>query len=448
MRILLIAYDFSPNPSPQSLRWAYMVRELSALGHEIRVITVDLPGYGPGGLPSIPDSVQIHRVYPGLFTALLLRRQRQAQARLAARDIDAEMNRAPAAGTKSIGHINWKGWLAEHFKKFLSLLLFPDYRAEWFPWAQQSLQVTLKTFQPDIVVTSHEPACSLSLGLEAKRMGYRWIADLGDPVLAVYTPLRWRRRARQLERQVCQQADLISVTSHATAQLLAQRHGIAPGRCFVLTQGFDAGFRDEDEEEAFDLVTFGRNTLELLYTGSFYSFRRADALVEAVTRVSGVRLNIAASLTPDYLRKAAAAYPDSVRLLGFVPHRSALSLQRRCDVLVNLANADPVQVPGKVNEYLGAGRPILHVCAGGLDATGELIQSMRVGWQVGATVEEIEGGLRQIKKLKTQDFLSCADRNFEAIAAYSWQRLAASWCCHAGGLFSSSGSSPSECIRE
>lgn len=437
MRVLLIAYDFPPSPSPQSLRWAYLVRELDALGHEICVITVDLPGYGPGGLPDIPDSVRIHRVYPGLFTALLLRKQRRAQnqsvnAANGTKDIHVGMSGLRISGVGPAGHaLNWKGRLAERLKGIVSLLIFPDYRAEWFPWARRTLRETLGAFQPDIVVTSHEPACSLSPGLEAKRLGYRWIADLGDPVLATYTPSRWRWRAKRLERRVCRQADLVSVTSHATARLLIERHGIALERCFVLPQGFDAGFRDE---APCSTVSFDRETLELLYTGSFYSFRKADALLGAVTRVPGVRLSIAASITPDYLRTAAAAHPDSVRLLGFVPHRSALSLQRRCDVLVNLANADPVQVPGKVNEYLGAGRPILHVSAGGQDATGELIRTMRMGWQVGATSEEIEAGLRQIRKLKAQGAMACTDRDLEAIAAYSWQRLAADWCRHAGSL--------------
>ena len=37
MRFLLIAYEFPPSPSPQSLRWAYLVRELIALGHQVKV---------------------------------------------------------------------------------------------------------------------------------------------------------------------------------------------------------------------------------------------------------------------------------------------------------------------------------------------------------------------------------------------------------------------------
>src|SRR5690606_34252120 len=84
----------------------------------------------------------------------------------------------------------------------------------------------------------HEPATTLPLGLEARRCGLRWVADLGDPVLAPYTPARWRRRARRLERAVLAQADHVLVTTEETAALLRARHaGAAP--LTVVPQGFD-----------------------------------------------------------------------------------------------------------------------------------------------------------------------------------------------------------------
>ena len=447
MRILLIAYDFPPNPSPQSLRWAYLVRELTALGHEIQVITVDLPGYGPGGLPAIPSNVRIHRVYPGLFTALLLRGSRHGNTKSVAPTIKLnggdDMKYAPHLGVITL---NWKGKLAEYVKKLISLLIFPDYRAEWFPWARRRLREVLEAFGPDIVVTSHEPACSLPLGLEAKRRGYRWVADLGDPVLAPYTSGRWGRHAKRLERKVCRFADLVSVTGQLTADLLVRRHGLKSANCFVLPQGFDADFRDTECQSG--SIQFVPDVLELLYTGSFYSFRRADSLLTAVAKIPGVRLNIAAASTPNYLEKFAAGHSESIRLLGFVSHKSALILQRRCDVLINLANANPVQVPGKVTEYLGAGRPIVHVRAGSEpDATGGLIEAMRVGWQVSGGLDEIEACLRHVKKLKWGGVLTCADCDIDAIACYSWHRLAEKWCSQVEQLRCSSSDSDQEWVH-
>ena len=64
MRLLIVAYDFPPIPSPQALRWAYLSAELVRLGHEVHVLAPDVSGYGPGGLPST-DGVHLHRVFPG-----------------------------------------------------------------------------------------------------------------------------------------------------------------------------------------------------------------------------------------------------------------------------------------------------------------------------------------------------------------------------------------------
>lgn len=421
MRLLIVAYDFPPNPSPQSLRWAYMVRELAASGHEIRVITASLPGYGPGGLPEIGETVRVLKVWPGPLSALLRRRAPIGPA--------TEDSAAPASwqsphgwvGNQPVGMLNWKGRFAERLKNSLSLILFPDYRAEWLPWARRVLRRVLSDFNPDIVVTSHEPACSLPLGMEASRLGFCWVADLGDPVLAPYTPLRWRNRAQRLERTVCRDAALVSVTSESFARLLFDRHGLDPSRCMVLPQGFDA----KPDNQLKSTGVFDRTLLELLYTGRFYAFRRADALLKAVVGVDGVRLSIATPDAPEYVLRTAAAFPEKVRILGFVEHQLALRLQRDCDVLVNLANEDPVQVPGKVNEYLGSGRPIMHVTGAETDATGQLIERLHAGWQVRQDREEIQRLLHEVRTCRVR--VSCGQRDVEAIAAYSWQRLAAAW---------------------
>ena len=358
MRLLLIAYEFPPIPSPQSLRWAYLVRELAALGHEIVVIAPDHPGYGPaGGLPVVPAIVTVHRTAPGLFGWLL--------ARLGSRRRSAAHSSAPASDQSGASlppavasTLNWKGRLFHFARDLYASRLFPDARGEWTPWARKAVATALESFGPDVVIVSHEPANTLELGLFAQRRGYRLIADLGDPVCASYTPRRWRGRAFRLERLICEKADLVTVTSKATARLMVERHNADPRRVYVMTQGFDSAFSADDGDS---VVQMDPRRIEMLYTGSFYEFRRHHALVEAVVATPGVRLNVASSVVPDAIVEAARLHPDQVRLLGFLTHRDVLRLQRQADILVNLANDDPAQVPGKIYEYLGARRPILHI---------------------------------------------------------------------------------------
>lgn len=414
---MLAAYDFPPIPSPQSLRWAYLVREMSRLGHEIHILAPDVPGYGPGGLPEIPDSVAIHRVYPGPFSAFLRSRARKSIASGMIADVvsvanvtqasecSASPDLQPISGHDKVverrdaGHafheLNWKGRLrhrassffarqskpalVERCKNFLSYFIFPDYRAEWLPWAHRRLEDILVELRPDIVITSHEPACSLPLGVRAKQLGYRWVADLGDPVLAPYTPPRWKKRAHALERAVCMGADLITVTSRAAADTLHARHGLPLDRCMLVTQGFDASFEMPRKAVDSGSSCFDPDRLELLYTGSFYDFRKIGHLLQAVTDSANVRLNVATIAAPAELLRVVELHPESFRLLGFLSHQEALVMQRGCDVLVNLANANPVQVPGKLYEYLGAGVPILHIGGKPGDAASDLLTASGVG---------------------------------------------------------------------
>lgn len=430
MKILLIAYEFPPSPSPQSLRWAYLSNRLAAQGHEVHVLAPDISG-SMEGLPDPGAGIRVHRTFPGPVRGALgwLARRRPAAAvsdTFASASADGEshspersreLEMPPAAEPP---RLNWKGRLLEHLQHGVSWLLFPDLRAEWAGPARTALHRLLDDLGPDVVVSSHEPCTTLQLGLEAKKRGSQWVADLGDPVLAAYTPRRWRRRAFALEAAVMRGADHVLVTTDNAAELLRERHG-AGAAISVVTQGFD-----EQLSPAQDESRMQNPTLELLYAGSFYSFRDPRALVDAVLAVPGVRLNVASGNVPEWLAGVASTHPSQVRLLGRVPHRRLLVLQRQVDVLVNLANPDPSQVPGKFYEYLGAGRPVMHLLAGpGLDATGELLQGLRRGWSCPGDRGAIEHELRRLSKAhRAGTLLIGLDLSAARVEAWSWTRSA------------------------
>lgn len=428
MRILLVAYDFPPIPSPQALRWAYLVRELALAGHEVHVLAPDVNGYGAGQLPEMPASVVVHRSSAGPVTGFLVARQRANRERIAASNASASANAnangdsTPAQPMRAAPALNWKGRAFERLNEFLGWILYPDLRAEWRLPARRVLSRLLRELRPDVVISSHEPPVSIPLGLHARRKGFKWIADLGDPVLAPYTPDRWRGKAMRLERALCDKADLVTVTSDAALATLQQRHGLSRDKAMVLTQGYDHRF-----EHGLAGVPFDADTLELVYTGSFYSFRRPEVLLDAVSGTPGARLTIATSKPPQSLLDYASSHPRSIRLLGFIGHRDALHLQRNADLLVNLANADSVQVPGKVYEYLGAPAPILHIGDDPNDAAAAMLHELGAGWSVAATEEDIASLLRHLCEVKRRSGKLVRSGGADALveSRYSWSSLAA-----------------------
>lgn len=415
MRLLLIAYEFPPSPSPQSLRWAYLCRELHRLGHEVHVLTIDLGGSTPG-LPELPDGVTVHRTYAGHVRGLVARRRRHRE-----RGRNAESAVATARPPARASRSGWKQKLSSLLQRLAEFVWFPDLRGEWLPIGRARLDALLEHVRPDVVVSSHEPATTLELGLRARAAGFRWIADLADPVLAPYTPSRWRARAQRLEAEVCRRAEHVLVTTPSARDVLRERHGhTAP--ISVLTQGF------EDVGELADgtPVEFDTRRLELLYTGSFYAFRSADALLQAVIDTPGVRLNIATVHAPDALLEAIDRHPDRIRLLGFLPHRTAIATQREADVLVNLANRDAMQVPGKCYEYLGAGRPILHLGDAPGDAVAALVRGKQRGWVAASDADRIATCLRELVVRKNAGTLAAElSLGIDEVAEFGWSRLAA-----------------------
>ena len=396
LRLLLIAYEFPPSPSPQSLRWFHLVRELVELGVEVHVLTAE--NWWPSASIEPPAQAVVHRAWPGGAAGVILLSRRWRRLRGRAGNEAASRTAAVPAVTQSSAapRLNWKGRIVDQFKRMISRYTFPDERGRWEPYARRRLIGLLDTLRPDVVISSHEPATTLRLGRIAKVRGFPWIADLGDPVLSFYTPERWKEASLEVERWTCRNADRVTVTTEAARRLLAERHDVPSSRFDVLTQGYEPAVATSGEPG----VDFDPVRLELLYTGSFYQFREPRALVEAVLATPGARLSIATSRAPEWLLPLLDGHAGQLRLLGFVPHAQAVALQRSADVVVNIANDDPVHVPGKVYEYLGAGRPILHLGDENDDTAARLVRSLRRGLVAAKGADAIGAALAELVAIK------------------------------------------------
>lgn len=419
MRILLIAYEFPPSPSPQSLRWAYLSRELVRHGHEVHVLTADL---GPGEpLEPIAGTGQliVHRTYAGPVRGLIAarRKARMQAAQTAYAAADDNDAHAEHVATPRPRRSTWLTRWVQRALELSSWVRFPDVRAEWRRPGRRAAVRLMQTVDFDAVVCSHEPATSLQVALTAlEGHAPALIVDLGDPVLAPYTLRHWRGTAARLESRTCRRADAITVTTDAAARLLVERHGPLP--VHVVTQGF------RDRERA--PMPTSQVWLDLAYAGSFYAFRSADALFRAVAASDGVRLSVATVALPESLAVIARAHPEKFRMLGFLSHADALALQDSAHVLINIANESPTQVPGKLYEYLGAARPILHVGEVEGDAGGALVIAMRRGWTCGNDTAALQLTLDELRTRQLDArLLEGIDLSIPAVGMYSWDALGA-----------------------
>jgi len=442
MKLLVIAYEFPPILSGQSVRWFHLVNAMARLGAEVHILAPTFPNLH-GFRGEFCSGVHVHRCTPGPFVGLAARLAERIGSPTARREgtccakhDDTARNLAPSTRYRALEHVY------RITRAVLDRVLFPDVRTEWFPFGAAALRKLLSRHRYDVIISSHEPGVTLLIGLAAKRRWQLpWLVDLGDPLVGLRS-LRWRERLDlALERAICRRADGIVVTCPDMVQLLLQRHGSVIGPCAlraklgVVSQGFSpsdaqsngtqvTGWPDAAESH---LGPADNRTFTLLFTGTFHSpFRDPRALADALAELgyADLRLVFAGNTGPlDTLRTRLG---DRVRVLGMIDHLDCLALQQRATMLLSAGTARPYQVPGKVFEYLGANRPILHLTVGEVDPSAILIQRLRRGLAVPDERTAIAEALRlaygwwQEGRLDGQFDLSP-----EAVTDYAWPSLAA-----------------------
>jgi len=409
MEILLIAYEYPPICSAQALRWHYLSAEFVRMGHRVTVITTDFRLCNSLA-PPVDPGVRVLRCFPGPFVG-------------GANRIERWLGHAGAG--RSSGASASGGLMARLYRgarRAMDHLIFPDVRSEWLIFAGSSMRRLARSgYSPDLVIGSHEPAIDLQLAIMAKR----WfrapvMADLGDPIDTVYSP-RWRRRFdRRYEGYVLSHVDGATVTLENVKHRLATRHARLPaGGIEVVPQGFD----DRRTALAAPVFRFCPNRLNILFTGTLYEkFRNPSAFIDAVSRRSDVKLWIAGNIVGNFpaLRRS-----ENIRVLGPLKHREALEAQDFADVLLSVGNRQSEQIPGKIYEYLGSKRPILHVYSHHLDPTCKLIREAQRGWNVRSDAESSAAILDKLIESHREGLLEHGlDLTLSQAEKFSWRARA------------------------
>jgi hypothetical protein len=419
-RLLLVTYAFPPIVNAQAIRWLMLVRALTARGVVVEVLTTRAPAYFQDLLDEIPASVTVHRTWAGPIEGLA----RAAKAGVRSEDdwFAARRSRGP----RGLGRQAYR-----LLRRVADGALIPDLCSEWLPFAVARGLALVRQGPWDALVSTSEPGVDhLAASVLKRRTGLPWLADFGDPWVNQNTPT-WRTRAdTAVERSLADAMDGATVTTSRLAALYQDRYaGLRPIR--VVRQGFDA--------DLFARVAPVRRprteTLNLVYTGTLYSrFREPTSVFEGLRLARGRGLDVVMTVAGrmdesviDLARQSGVA--DVVDFAGIVPYKSALSLQKGADVLLHLDNEGArFQVPGKLYEYLGAGRPILVVRHGPSDEStaATCVRTGRCGRDVASDPEAIAEALTAFDVERRGGRELRADPDF--VDAHSFARSADELC--------------------
>ncbi len=263
-------------------------------------------------------------------------------------------------------------------------LVIPDEAATWNLTAIPAALRIARAEQIDVVITTSPPGSVHLVGAAVKRaLGVRWIADLRDSLLAHQDrrsdTVAVRMKARTVQAVagvVARRADAIVTAFDSIGE---EMRGLSPaGRIVTIANGSDF-----DDFEGMTYTPGER--FRITHTGAFFGQRDPKPFLQALAD-SGLEDVIVRFVggfrAADGEFAESLGLADRVEVIPFVPRRRSLELQRDSEALLLIASEAGGRgtgvIPGKVFEYVAAGRPILAAVPPG-GAAARLIEEIGAG---------------------------------------------------------------------
>jgi glycosyltransferase involved in cell wall biosynthesis len=365
------------------------------MGWDVTVLTVKDPLGGMMDdtlLRELPDSVRVERAWspePTRLVAVLRRLRRRPRG---------------SSGEGTRGYTS----LPRGAIRFVQAFFIPDEKVGWTPWAVAAARRVHAANPVDVVLATGPPFSVYGVAWRvARRLGVPWVADLRDPIVGGYffrphTPLHgWLMR--RYERKVARRAAYVVTASEGFTTEFVTRRPEVRERVLTLTNGFDPD----------DFAAVARTSREgfvLSYVGTFQGTVCPDTLLDALVVLRGrgaqvvrdVRVRFVGALDPqtgEAIERRGLG--DVVERVGYLPHGEAVAEMCAADVLLLVLSSEAASgdvVPGKLPEYLGAGRPVLALVPEGVAA--DVVRRSGAGEVVHP--DDVEGAAAALERLHAQ----------------------------------------------
>jgi len=288
-------------------------------------------------------------------------------------------------------------------------VLVLDGQVGWYPFALRASQKMISQSTISAIFSTSAPYTSHLIAMRLKKQSsIPWIADFRDPWVAGLTdryPTRTHRWINLLlEKKVFHTADAIILNTPEAAALYRERYrNLAGEKIHYIPNGFDPA----------DLLGSAQTSqivnakFTIVHSGSLYRstrsgryFVRAVHMLLSQGRINRERLTVRliGHLDPEtpHLVKT-LDMQDVFNLPGYVSHAESVQSLCNADLLVllpSLGEGSELYIPGKLYEYLAAGKPILALAQPG--AVTRLLEELQVGDIIDPyQVAEIAGGIEK-----------------------------------------------------
>lgn len=391
------------------MRTLRVVRTLVARGWAVTVLTGEPRTYQAGTpidealLERVPVDVEVLR-------ARAVRPITTLKARIRGRNAPAPAGNGAVTRKSPAPRTGVLAWLARVKHAVDAAFSIPDREVAWMvPAIVKGLLWRLDGNRPDIVYSSSPPwTGTLVAGVLAGMLRRPWVADFRDP----WSRAPWRgdrqrfavKASALLERSVIQRAGRVVFVTQANRADFARFYGPDLSRRFTVVPN---GCDPEEFEGLPQPQPDPHAPFVLLHAGSLYGGRSPIPLFQALAAALEAGVIQRGRFVLRFLGPLGLASVDipgllsSLNLTGMVefvprvPRRLSLEAMVSASALLLLQPGHAVSVPGKLYEYLAAGRPILAIAEEG--ETAELVRASGLG--ISVTGEDQEAMVTALQRL-------------------------------------------------
>jgi len=375
MRILILAYSYSPALTPRAFRWTAVAEWMASEGHDVEVVCAKSNGLS--GFQVI-KGVQIHRVGGGFRNTL--KAWMNLEQVVKPKPNKAMVKQALSKRSSSL--------VRKLYSFTLKNVMWPDFAAFWYFSAFRKSKELIKNKPYDAIISVSIPFTGHLVGLSLnKRYMIPWLVDIGDPFyFMTETPVNNHKFFGKLnfysEERVLEKADVISVTTKQT-RLEYYKHFpyLDANKISVIPPLFVTPDLQKGSKQLFT----GQRKLKLVYAGTLYSRIRSPAVLlkffaslldEPIGEKAELHffgeINDCASCFQEY----AHLIGEKIFLHGLVMRDDALQAMKEAEILINLGNQTGYQLPSKVIEYVMLGKPVLNISPLPLDNSENLFEGI------------------------------------------------------------------------
>ncbi len=376
-RLLVITYHFPPDGAVGGLRWAGLGKYLAQQGWEVCVVTASKPTEGefPAGVRV--EFCQPRRTLNHVYRSIAERRR----------------NRSADSATFAGVSANGASRLSRRLRvEAAALLELPDVGRGWIVRATRRTRALLRSFRPDVVVSSGPPhSAHLVAQLAMLGRSIAWYVDLRDPwaVTNPHLPLTqthsFEAMIPRLERSTFRRSSKLITTTRELAEQYTQTYPRA--NVSWVPNGVDRELLPGKSSNPFEglalasvgTLYLGRDLGPIFAAMERFLARNPAARASSKLRVAGfIEAEVGNRMSQQVAEHDLAQH---VEVLGSLSRADALSLIARSQAAVVLAQDQGLQIPAKLYELVGIGvSPIVITESGSATA--------REGRRVGAIVLE------------------------------------------------------------